>query len=302
VIYQRTLKHSVNATGIGMHSGKKVMLTMKPAPVDTGIVFRRTDLSPSVEIPAKASLVGDTVLSTTVECNGVKVSTVEHIMSALFGLGVDNAYIEVDNVEIPIMDGSAAPFVFLVQSVGIATQDKLKSFIRIKKEIMVTEGDKYAKLLPYDGFKMSFSIDFDHPVFLPEHSHYEFDFSKNSYIKDFSRARTFGFLHEIEYLRSQGLALGGTTDNAIVIDEYRVLNESGLRYEQEMVIHKILDALGDIYLQGSFIGEVQAYKSGHALNNKLMRELIRQPDAWEEVVFDSGEVANDFIPQFNYVT
>lgn len=296
MIKQRTLQNPIHATGIGLHTGKKVLLNLKPAPVNTGIVFRRTDLTPMVEVPARADLVTDTTLSTTLEKDGVRVSTVEHIMSAFAGLGIDNAIVELDNSEVPIMDGSAAPFAFLIRSAGIEEQSAAKRFIRIKQPIIVVEEDKKACLLPFDGFKMSFTIDFDHPAFQKRNSHLELDFSKDSYIKEVSRARTFGFTHEIEYLRSQGLALGGSMDNAVVIDKFRVLNEGGLRYEDEMVKHKILDAIGDIYLQGSFIGEMQAYKSGHGLNNKLMRAVIAQPDAWEEVSFEDDQVP-DYMPQ-----
>ena len=300
MIKQRTLRNPIHATGIGLHSGKKVLINLKPAPVDTGIVFRRVDLTPAVEIPARADLVSDTMMSTTIEKDGVRVSTVEHIMSAFAGLGIDNAYVELDSAEVPIMDGSAGPFVFLIQSTGIQEQAAAKKFIKITRPIIATEGDKKATLLPFEGFKIAFTVDFDHPVFRSRDCYAEIDFSKNSYIKEISRARTFGFSHEIEYLRANGLALGGSMQNAVVIDEFRVLNEGGLRYENEMVKHKILDALGDIYLQGSFIGELQAYKSGHGLNNKLMRAVIAQPDAWEEVSFEEDAIPGFMpLPEFS---
>ncbi|MEM8593782.1 MAG: UDP-3-O-acyl-N-acetylglucosamine deacetylase [Pseudomonadota bacterium] len=300
MIKQRTLRNPIHATGIGVHSGKKVFINLMPAPVDAGIVFRRVDLTPSVDIPARADLVSDTMLSTTLEKDGVKVSTVEHLMSALAGLGVDNAVIEIDGPEVPIMDGSAGPFVFLIQSTGIQEQAAAKRFIKIIQPISVSDGDKKATLLPFDGFKIGFTVEFDHPVFRQQNCYAEIDFSTDSYIKEISRARTFGFVHEVEYLRSKGLALGGSMDNAVVIDEFKVLNEGGLRYEDEMVRHKVLDALGDVYLQGSFIGELQAYKSGHGLNNQLMRAVIAQPDCWEEVTFETEAIKGlSPIPDFS---
>ncbi|MGK0442265.1 MAG: UDP-3-O-[3-hydroxymyristoyl] N-acetylglucosamine deacetylase [Pseudohongiellaceae bacterium] len=292
MIKQRTLRNAIRATGVGLHTGEKVYLTLLPAPVDTGIVFRRTDLDPVVEIPARAENVGDTTLSTTLIQDGVRVSTVEHLLSAMAGLGIDNAYIELSAAEVPIMDGSAGPFVFLIQSAGILEQQKVKQFIRIKRPISIEDGDKTASFLPFDGFKVSFTIDFDHPVFRDRTASAELDFSSTSFVKEVSRARTFGFMHEIEYLRSKGLAQGGSVDNAIVVDEYRILNEDGLRYEDEFVKHKVLDAIGDLYLLGnSLIGEFKAHKSGHALNNALLRALIAQPDAWEVVTFDNKETA-----------
>jgi len=269
-----------------------VYLRLKPAPEDHGIVFRRVDLDPCVDIPAKAENVGDTTLSTSLVNGDVKVSTVEHLLSAMAGLGIDNAIVEVNAPEVPIMDGSAGPFVFLIQSAGIQEQSSAKKFIRIKKKILVEDGDKTASFLPFDGFKVSFSIDFDHPAFQDRALEASVDFSSTSFVKEVSRARTFGFMHEIEYLRSKGLAKGGSMDNAIVVDQYRVLNEDGLRYEDEFVKHKVLDAIGDLYLLGnSLIGEFRAHKSGHALNNKSLRQLISQPDAWEVVTFDDEKKA-----------
>lgn len=292
MIRQRTLKNEIQATGVGLHTGDKVYLRLKPAPEDHGIVFRRVDLQPHVDIPAKAENVGDTTLSTSLVSGDVKVSTVEHLLSAMAGMGIDNAIVEVSAAEVPIMDGSAGPFVFLIQSAGIQEQSAAKKFIRIKKEVSVQDGDKTACFRPFDGFKVSFSIDFDHPAFQGRALNASVDFSSTSFVKEVSRARTFGFMHEIEYLRSQGLAKGGSMDNAIVVDDFRVLNEDGLRYEDEFVKHKVLDAIGDLYLLGnSLIGEFCAHKSGHALNNKSLRKLIAQPDAWEVVTFENEEAA-----------
>ena len=287
MIRQRTLRNSIKATGVGLHTGEKVLLTLSPAPVDTGIVFRRTDLNPVAEIPARADLVGETTLSTCLIHNDARVSTIEHLLSAMAGLGVDNAYVDVTAPEIPIMDGSAAPFVFLLQSAGLVEQHAPKKFIRVKREVTVTDGDKSAKFLPLEGFKISFGIDFDHPVFKHRAATTEIDFSTTSFVREISRARTFGFVEEIEYLRSKGLARGGSMDNAIVIDDYKVLNNDGLRYEDEFVKHKVLDAICDLYLLGySLIGEYQAFKSGHALNNQALRTLISQKEAWEMVTFE----------------
>ena len=292
MIKQRTLKNAIRATGVGLHTGDKIYLTLLPAPIDSGIVFRRVDLDPVVEIKATAENVGDTTLSTSLVEGDVRVSTVEHLLSAMAGMGIDNAIVEVSGPEVPIMDGSAGPFVFLIQSAGIQEQEAAKKFIRIKKEVEVRDGDKIAIFKPFDGFKVSFSIAFDHPVFKGRILDAEVDFSSTSFVKEVSRARTFGFMHEIEYLRSKGLAKGGSVDNAIVVDEYRILNEDGLRYEDEFVKHKILDAIGDLYLLGnSLIGEFKAHKSGHALNNKSLRELISQKDAWEMVTFDDESEA-----------
>ena len=286
MIPQRTLKNTIRATGVGLHSGEKVYLTLKPAPANTGIVFRRTDLDPVVDIPANALNVGETTLSTTLVKDHARVDTVEHLLSAMAGLGIDNAIVELSAQEVPIMDGSSGPFVFLLQSAGIAEQGVAKRFIRIKRKVEVTEGDKTASFLPYDGFKVSFEIDFDHPVFKQSVQKASLDFSSTSYVKEVSRARTFGFTKDLEYMRSKNLALGGSVKNAIVVDDYRVLNEDGLRYEDEFVKHKILDAVGDLYLLGhSLIGEYIGYKSGHGLNNKLLRELLQMEDAWEFVEF-----------------
>jgi len=292
MIRQRTLKNAIRATGVGLHTAQKVYLTLLPAPIDTGIVFRRVDLDPVVDIQAKAENVGDTTLSTTLMKGDVRVSTVEHLLSAMAGLGIDNAIVEVSAPEVPIMDGSAGPFVFLIQSAGIEEQSAAKKFIRIKKPVTVEYGDKKASFIPFDGFKVSFSIEFDHPVFQNRTRQASVDFSSTSFVKEVSRARTFGFMHEFEYLRSKGLAKGGSLDNAIVVDEYRILNEDGLRYEDEFVKHKILDAIGDLYLLGnSLIGEFRAHKSGHALNNMSLRQLIAQKDAWEVVTFEGEATA-----------
>lgn len=289
---QRTLRNSIKATGVSLHTGEKVYMTFKPAPVDTGIVFRRVDLDPEMEIPARAENVGDTTLSTTLVVGDVRVATVEHLLAALAGMGIDNAFIELSAGEVPIMDGSAGPFVFLLQAAGVVEQDALKKFVRVKRKITVEDGDKVASLLPFDGFKVSFTIDFDHPVFRDHKAHAELDFSSVSFEREVSRARTFGFMHEIEYLRSKGLARGGSVDNAIVVDEFRILNEDGLRYEDEFVRHKVLDAVGDLYLLGHcLIGEFRAYKSGHGLNNATLRALIAQPDAWEMVTFGEHATA-----------
>ncbi len=287
MIKQCTLRNTIRATGVGLHSGEKVYLTLRPAPVNTGIIFRRVDLEPVAEIHACAENVHETTLSTTLSEGGAKVSTVEHLLSALAGLGIDNLYVEVSAPEVPIMDGSAGPFVFLIQSAGIQEQDAPKQFIRIKKKIEVREDDKTASFEPYEGFRVGFSIDFDHPVFRDQKQSAMIDFSTTSFVREVSRARTFGFMRDIEYLRSRNLALGGSMENAIVVDDYRILNEDGLRYEDEFVKHKVLDAIGDLYLLGkSLIGEFKGHKSGHGLNNKLLRELISNPDAWEIVTFE----------------
>jgi UDP-3-O-[3-hydroxymyristoyl] N-acetylglucosamine deacetylase len=292
MIWQRTLKNVIRATGVGLHTGEKVYLTLRPAAPDTGIVFRRVDLQPAVEIRACAENVGDTRLSSTLVQNGVRVSTVEHLLSAFAGLGIDNAYVDVSAPEVPIMDGSAGPFVFLLQSAGVEEQNAPKRFIRIKRKIEVREGDKRAGFEPFDGFKVTFAIDFDHPAFNERTQYASVDFSSTSFVREVSRARTFGFLRDIEMLRQRELALGGSMDNAIVVDDYRILNEDGLRYEDEFVKHKILDAIGDLYLLGhSLIGAFVGYKSGHALNNRLLRALIQQQDAWEEVTFSDQEEA-----------
>ena len=292
MIWQRTLKNVIRATGVGLHTGEKVYLTLRPAAPDTGIVFRRVDLDPAVEIRACAENVGDTRLSSTLMQDGVRVSTVEHLLSAFAGLGIDNAYVDVSAPEVPIMDGSAGPFVFLLQSAGVEEQNKAKRFIRIKRKVEVVDGDKRASFEPFEGFKVTFSIDFDHPAFKERAQFATVDFSSTSFVREVSRARTFGFLRDIEMLRQKELALGGSLDNAIVVDDYRVMNEDGLRYEDEFVKHKILDAIGDLYLLGhSLIGAFSGHKSGHALNNRLLRELISQKDAWEEITFDEPEDA-----------
>jgi len=292
MIKQRTLKNVIRATGVGLHTGEKIYLTLRPAVPDTGIVFRRVDLDSPVDIPAKAENVGDTRLSTTLVRDDVRISTVEHLLSAFAGLGIDNAYVDVSAPEVPIMDGSAGPFVFLIQSAGVEEQNVAKRFIRIKRPVEVKEGDKIARFEPFSGFKVSFGIDFDHPAMTSDSRTSEIDFSSTSFVKEVSRARTFGFLRDIETLRDNGLALGGSMDNAIVVDDFRVLNEDGLRYEDEFVKHKILDAIGDLYLLGhSLIGAFSGYKSGHELNNRLLKALIAQPDAWEEVTFDDVEQA-----------
>ena len=292
MIRQGTLKNVIRATGIGLHTGEKVYLTVRPAPVDTGIIFRRVDLDPVVEIPAAAENVGETTLSSTLVKDDVKVGTVEHFLSAMAGLGIDNAYVELSAPEVPIMDGSAGPFVFLLQSAGIQEQEALKKFIRIKKPVKVEDGDKSATFLPFEGFKVSFEIEFDHPVFRGRTQTASIDFSSTSFVKEVARARTFGFMRDIEYLRSQNLALGGSVNNAIVVDEFRILNEDGLRYEDEFVKHKMLDAIGDLYLLGfSLIGEFVGHKSGHALNNQLLRQLMADQDAWEIVTFADAATA-----------
>ena len=290
MIKQRTLKNTIKATGIGLHTGEKIYLTLCPAPVDTGIVFRRVDLDEPVEIAARPENVGSTTLSTTLMKDGVRISTVEHLLSALAGLGIDNAYIELSAPEVPIMDGSAGPFVFLIQSAGIDEQNAAKQFIRIKRSIVVDDGDKWARFDPFDGFKVSFTIDFNHPAIKSRNQQVVMDFSTTSFVKEVSRARTFGFMSELEYLQEKNLALGGSPDNAIVLDDYRILNDDGLRYDDEFVKHKILDAIGDLYLMGhSLIGAYSAYKSGHALNNRLLRALLADQDAWELVTYDEPE-------------
>ncbi len=287
---QRTLKNTIRATGVGLHTGEKVYVSMRPAAPDTGIVFRRTDLDKPVLIEARPENVGDTRLSTTLIKDGVRVSTVEHLLSAFAGLGIDNAYVDLSAPEVPIMDGSAGPFVFLIQSAGIEEQNAPKSYIRIKSPIQVEDGDKWARFEPFNGFKVSFSIDFDHPVFDSSTQRTKVDFSTTSFVREVSRARTFGFTRDIEMLRKNNLALGGSMDNAVVVDDYRVLNTDGLRYEDEFVRHKVLDAIGDLYLLGhSLIGEFRGHKSGHALNNKLLCALLENEDCWELVTFEDEE-------------
>ncbi|MCE3237757.1 MAG: lpxC [Gammaproteobacteria bacterium] len=287
MLRQRTLKNEIKATGVTLHGGERAELILRPAPPDTGVIFQRTDLSPMVEIPALAEYVGDTRLSTSLIKNGVRVATVEHLLSAFAGLGIDNVYVGVNASEIPIMDGSAAPYVFLVQSAGIQEQSAPKRFIRVKRKVMVEDGDKWAYFEPFEGFKVTFSIEFNHPVFQMHSKTATLDFSSTSYVKEVSRARTFGFMKDFENLRKMNLARGATLDNAVAIDDFRVLNEDGLRYEDEFVKHKILDAVGDLYLLGSsLIGAFNGHKSGHALNNTLLRKLLERQDAWEYVTFD----------------
>lgn len=287
MIRQRTLKNVIRATGVGLHTGKKVYLTLRPASPNTGIIFRRIDLDNPVEIPARPEYVGDTRLSTTLSKDNVRITTVEHLLSALAGFGIDNAYVDVSADEVPIMDGSAGPFVFLIQSAGIEEQKELKKFMRIRKRVRVESDDKWAMFEPFDGFKVGFTIEFAHPVFTVRNSQAEIDFSTTSYVKEVSRARTFGFMRDVETLRQNNLALGGSLDNAIEFDDYRVLNEDGLRYEDECVKHKILDAIGDLYLLGhSLIGSFSGYKSGHQLNNKLLKKLVSSKSAWEIISFE----------------
>ncbi len=292
MIKQRTLKNTIRATGVGLHSGDKVYLTLHPAEPNTGIRFRRVDLDEPVMIDAIPENVGETMLSTTLVKDGVKVATIEHLLSALAGLGIDNAVIDVSAAEVPIMDGSAGPFVFLLQSAGVSEQDVPKKYIRIKKAVRVEEDEKWAAFEPFDGFKVTFTIDFDHPAFSDHLKTSVMDFSSTTFVKEVSRARTFGFMKDIEFLRENNLALGGSLDNAIVVDDDKVINEDGLRYADEFVKHKILDAIGDLYLLGhSLIGEFKGFKSGHALNNKLLLALLENQDAWEMVSFDSEEEA-----------
>ena len=287
MLRQRTLQESIRSTGVGLHSGNKVTMQLSPAPVDTGIVFRRTDLSPIRDIPARADQVDETDLSTSLGRGDFQVTTVEHLLSALCGLGIDNAFIEIDSPEVPIMDGSAGPFVYLLQTAGVQEQSAAKRFIRVTREITVSDGDKVATLRPYEGFRVTFAIDFDHPVFKEQIGHAALDISSEAFVREISRARTFGFVHEFEYMRSRGLARGGSVDNAIVVDDYRILNEGGLRYDDEFVKHKMLDAIGDLYLAGhQLLAEYEGVKSGHALNNRLVRALFEQPQCWEWATFE----------------
>jgi UDP-3-O-[3-hydroxymyristoyl] N-acetylglucosamine deacetylase len=290
MIRQRTLKEIVKTTGIGLHSGRKVTLTLRPAAANTGVIYRRTDLEPAVDFPADANSVRDTMLCTAlVNDEGIRISTVEHLNAALAGMGIDNVIVEVDAPEIPIMDGSASPFVYLLQSAGIQTLNAPKRFIRIKKPIRVEDGDKWAELVPYNGFRMDFEIEFNHPAIDADEQHMLFDFSSSAFVKNISRARTFGFMRDIEYLQSQNLCLGGSFDCAIVLDEYRILNEEGLRFHNEFVTHKVLDAIGDLYMCGhSIVGELRAYKTGHALNNQLLRAVLADQEAWEWATFEEA--------------
>jgi UDP-3-O-[3-hydroxymyristoyl] N-acetylglucosamine deacetylase len=291
MIKQRTLKSRVRAVGVGLHSGEKVTLSLRPAAVDTGIVFIRSDLEPPAHERAQAQSVVDTRLSTCIRVGSARISTIEHLMSAFAGLGIDNAHVDVSGPEIPILDGSAGPFVFLIQSAGIEEQRAPKRFIRIVRPVEVREGDKWARFEPYDGFRISFTIEYRHPVFASGQQSVCVDFAHTSYIEEVSRARTYGFMQDVEAMRSQGLGLGGSLDNAIVMDEHRVLNNDGLRYDNEFVKHKVLDAIGDLYLLGHpVIGAYSAHKSGHAVNNLLLRQLLAEPAAFEVVSFGRGEV------------
>jgi UDP-3-O-[3-hydroxymyristoyl] N-acetylglucosamine deacetylase len=292
MLRQRTLKSLISASGVGLHTGQKVRITLRPAPVDTGIVFCRVDLASPVEVPARAELVGEARLASTLTKGDVKIHTVEHLMSALGGLGVDNAYVDLDAPELPIMDGSASPYVLLIQQAGIEEQAAAKKFLRVMHRVEVKEGDKWARLDPYDGYRLSFSIDFRHPVIERTTQAVTVDFAETSYLKEIARARTFGFMHEVEELRESGLALGGGLDNAVVLDEYRVLNSEGLRFADEFIRHKLLDAIGDLYLLGNpLLGAFTAHKSGHALNNRLLRAALADAEALELVVFERPEEA-----------
>ena len=298
MLKQRTLKECVRATGVGLHSGTKVTLELRPAPAGTGIIFRRVDLNPPVEIKADPYAVGDTRMASCLEKDGAKLGTVEHVMSALAGLGIDNLYIDVDAEEIPIMDGSASPFVFLLQSTGIVELNAPKRFLRVKKVIEVRDGDKWARLSPYEGYSLDFSIQFNHPAVSKSGTQVRIDFADQSYIREIARARTFGFTQDVEAMREQGLALGGSLENAIVMDEYRVLNAEGLRHPDEFVRHKVLDAVGDLYLAGApLLAEFVAYKSGHAMNNKLLRALLEDADAWEWASFEQPESTPERVAQ-----
>lgn len=298
MLRQRTLKNIIRATGVGLHGGEKVFLTLRPAAVDTGITFRRIDLDPPVDLPASAMLVSETTLCTGLSRDGVKVQTVEHLMSALAGLGIDNAVVDLTAAEVPIMDGSAGPFVFLLQSAGIVEQNAPKRFIRIRKPVEVRHGDKLARFEPFDGFRLGFTVKFDHPAIPDTLSRVELDFSTENYIREISRARTFGFMRDLESMREHNLGLGGSMDNAIVLDEFRVLNEDGLRYADEFVRHKALDAIGDLYLAGhAILGAYEGYKSGHALNNALVRELLADAEAWDVISADADE-APQLMPRY----
>ena len=290
MLRQRTLKTLVSASGVGLHTGQKVRMTLRPAPADTGVVFRRIDLASPVDLPARAELVGETRLSSCLVRDGVKIYTVEHLMSALGGLGVDNVHVDLDASELPIMDGSASPFVLLIQQAGIAEQAAPKRFLRVVRRVEVRDADKWARLEPFEGYKLSFSIDFRHPVIERSTQSVEVNFAETSYLKEIARARTFGFMHEVEDLRDSGLALGGGLDNAVVLDEYRVLNAEGLRFADEFIRHKLLDAIGDLYLLGRpLLGAFAAHKSGHALNNRLLRAVLAQAGALETVSFERPE-------------
>ncbi len=303
MIHQRTLKAPIRVSGIGLHSGKKVFMSLLPAPVDHGVVFRRVDVNPMVDVPANALLVGEAVMCSTLIKEGVKVATVEHIMSALAGMGVDNVLIELSNPEIPIMDGSAAPFMYLLQSTGLQQQDAARKYLRIKQPVQVGEGDKYARFTPYEGYRLSFGIEFKHPAFKTSAQTAQLEFSTSNYIKEVSRARTFGFMREFEMLRAKNLALGASLDNAVALDDYRVVNPDGLRYDDEFVRHKILDAVGDLFLVGyPILGHYHAYKSGHALNNQLACKVLGDASAWELVTFEDDRAVAPAIAQMHPLT
>ena len=292
MLHQRTIKNPIKAVGVGLHSGKEMNLELLPAPVNAGITFIRTDLEPEIEIPAIFEYVGDTTLSTTLFKEGYRIGTIEHLLSAIAGLGIDNCVIRVDGPEIPIMDGSASPFVFLIQAAGLEIQDELKKFIRVKKEVRVERGDTFAAIKPFDGFKVSFEINFDNPTINQHAQKASIDFSSTSFVKEVCRARTFGSLKDMDHLQSQGLALGANVDNAIAIGEHGIVNEKGLRFDDEFVKHKILDAIGDLYLLGhNLIGQFSGYKSGHSLNNELLRKILASEDAWEVVTFEDSSIA-----------
>ncbi|WP_373279675.1 UDP-3-O-acyl-N-acetylglucosamine deacetylase [Chitinimonas taiwanensis] len=291
-MYQRTLKSPIHAVGVGLHSGEKVELTLSPAPADTGIVFRRADLPERPSFRVGPDLVNDTRLSSTLVKDGVRVATIEHLMSAFAGLGIDNVLVDVTASEMPIMDGSAAPFLYLIQQAGVVDQKAKKRFVRVKKSVEAVEGDKWVRLHPHEGYKVKLTIEFKHPAFQKSAQTVELDFAQTSYIKEVARARTFGFMHEVEYMRTNNLGQGGSMENAIVLDEYKVLNQEGLRFEDEFVRHKVLDAIGDLYILGHpLIASFEGFKSGHAMNNKLLRVLLADPDAWEYASFDSPEDA-----------
>ncbi len=302
MIKQRTLKMLIKAAGIGVHNGEKVYITLRPAPVNTGIIFRRTDLDPVVEIPASAHFLGTTNLSSCLVKNNVRIATVEHLMSALFGLGIDNVYIDVNADEVPIMDGSAAPFIFLIQSAGIEEQNAPKKFIRLKKAVSVQQDDKFIAIKPFDGFKVDLKIAFDHPLFNEENQHITVDFASSSYHKEVARARTFGFLADYEYIRQNNLSKGASLDNVVVLDQFKVMNEDGFRYHNEPLKHKLLDVIGDLYLLGhSVLGEVEGYKTGHALNGMLLREVLATPDAYEIITYEDQANAPALWFDLNYV-
>ena len=296
LLKQRTLKNSIQAVGVGLHTGKRIYLTLRPAAANTGIVFHRVDFDSPFDVPASTEYVVDTRMSTTLGCGGVHISTVEHLLSAVAGLGIDNLHVDVDAPEVPIMDGSAGPFVFLLRSAGIEEQNAPKKFIRICRTVEVKKDDKWARFRPYDGFKVHFTIDFDHPAFRHKAQSAEVDFSSTSFVTSVSRARTFGFLKDYEKLRDMNLACGGSLENAIVIDDHRIINEEGLRVEDECIKHKVLDVIGDLYLLGrGLIGSFEGYKSGHELNNMLLNKLLADRKAWEEVSFADE---SDAVPIF----